>query len=161
MKNSKTAKRQDLPLQRDAFGRLFLASEGQAGRALTPVRSFPISATGEGIALVDAEGAEQAWIESLDDLPDDVRALLQEELASREFMPRIQSIRQVSSFATPSTWQAETDRCDTSLLLRAEEDIRRLTATTLLIIDRHGIQFLISNLRELDEGSRRLLDHFL
>jgi hypothetical protein len=161
MKNSKTAKRQDLPLQRDAFGRLFLASDGQAGRALTPVRSFPISAPNEGIALVDAEGAEQAWIESLDDLPDDVRALLQEELASREFMPRIQGIRQVSSFATPSTWQVETDRGDTSLLLRAEEDIRRLSATTLLIIDGHGIQFLISNVSELDKGSRRLLDHFL
>lgn len=161
MKNSKTLRRVDLPLRRDAFGRLHLAPDGKAGPALTPVRSFPISAPGEGIALVDAEGSEQAWIESLDELPDDVRSLLQEELASREFMPRIQRIRQISSFATPSTWQVETDRGDTTLLLKAEEDIRRLSATALLIIDGHGIQFLIGNVAGLDKGSRRLLDHFL
>src|SRR3546814_4099672 len=76
-------------------------------------------------------------------------------------MPRIQRIRQVSSFATPSTGQVETDRGDTALLLKAEEDIRRLSATTLLIVDGHGIQFLIGNVSELDKGSRRLLDHFL
>ncbi len=161
MKNGKTANRHNLPLERDAFGRLYLTSEGAARRALTPVRSFPISAPGEGIALVDAEGAEQAWIESLDDLPDDVRSMLQEELASREFMPRIQRIRHVSSFATPSTWQVDTDKGDTTLLLKAEEDIRRLSATALLISDGHGIQFLIGNVSELDKGSRRLLDHFL
>ncbi|MGB3289432.1 MAG: DUF1854 domain-containing protein [Burkholderiaceae bacterium] len=161
MTNSKTPRRNDLPLQRDAFGRLRLAPDGKPGPTLTPVRSFPISAPGDGIALVDAEGSEQAWIDDLDELPDDIRALLQEELASREFTPRIQRIREISSFATPSTWKVDTDKGDTTLLLKAEEDIRRLSATTLLILDGHGIQFLIGNIGELDKGSRRLLDHFL
>src|SRR3546814_4581937 len=131
MKPSTTAYRHDLLLERDAFGQLRLLTDDQPGRAVTPVRSFPISAPGEGIALVDSEGAELAWIESLDDLPDDLRSLLQQELASREFMPRIQRIRQVSSFATPRTWQVTTHSGDTALLLTADEAIRRHTAKTL------------------------------
>jgi len=86
---------------------------------------------------------------------------LQEEMASREFMPEILKIRQVSSFATPSTWEVETSRGDTGFVLKGEEDIRRLGAGTLLIADSHGIQFLIRDIHALDPASRRLLDRFL
>jgi len=150
-----------LELKRDDFGRLRLATGVNAGKAVVPVRSFPISAPGEGIALVDAEGAEQAWIDSLDDLPAHARELIEEELASREFVPEILSIRQVSSYTTPSTWRVQTNRGEAELLLKAEEDIRRLGPNTLLIADGHGIQFLIRNVADMDKASRRLLDHFL
>ena len=84
-----------------------------------------------------------------------------EELASREFVPEIRRIIEVSSFATPSTWQVETDRGRTSLVLKGEEDIRRLTQTTLMIADANGIQFLIRDIQALDKTSRKLLDRFL
>lgn len=148
-------------LGRDAFGRLQLAMDGKIVGPLIPVRSFPISAPDEGIALVDGNGAEHIWVDRLEDLPLDQRTLVQEELASREFTPVIRRIREVSSFATPSRWIVETDKGDTTLLLRAEEDIRRLSPSTLLIADGHGVQFLIRNVSALDKGSRRLLDHFL
>lgn len=150
-----------LELKRDDFGRLRLAAGINTGKAVVPVRSFPISAPGEGIALVDAEGIEQAWIDDMDALPSVTRELIQEELASREFVPEILSIRQVSSYTTPSTWHVETSRGAAELLLKAEEDIRRLSPTTLLIADGHGIQFLIRNVAGMDKTSRRLLDHFL
>jgi hypothetical protein len=76
-------------------------------------------------------------------------------------MPSIQRICRVSSFATPSTWLVETDRGETSFVLRGEEDIRRLMGSTLLIADSHGIQFLIRDLHALDRASRKLLDRFL
>ncbi|MBB5216251.1 DUF1854 domain-containing protein [Parapusillimonas granuli] len=148
-------------LSRDAFGRLQLDRDGSVVTGLVPVRSFPITAPQEGISLVDQEGKEHLWVERLDALPADMRAVIEEELASREFIPEIQRIRGVSSFATPSRWQVSTDRGDTVLLLKAEEDIRRLSTTTLLIADGHGIQFLIRNLSALDKSSRKLLDHFL
>lgn len=148
-------------LGRDTFGRLQLIMSGTIIGPLTPVRSFPISSPSEGIALVDDNGIEQVWLERLDDLPLDQRTLVQEELASREFTPEIRRIRQVSSFATPSRWQVDTDKGETTLLLKAEEDIRRLSSTTLLIADGYGVQFLIRNVSALDKGSRRLLDHFL
>lgn len=148
-------------LGRDNFGRLQLATNGKIVGPLIPVRSFPISAPGEGIALVDDNGTEQIWLERLEDLPLDQRTLVQEELASREFTPEIRRIRHVSSFATPSRWQVDTDKGEASLLLKAEEDIRRLSPSTLLIADGHGVQFLIRNVSALDKSSRRLLDHFL
>ena len=148
-------------LSRDAFGRLQLARGHAVVTGLTPVRNFPITAPHEGISLVDAEGKEHLWVERLDDLSADMRSVIEEELASREFIPEILRIRSVSSFATPSQWQVSTDRGETMLLLKAEEDIRRLSATTLLIADGHGIQFLLRNLSALDKGSRKLLDHFL
>jgi hypothetical protein len=82
-------------------------------------------------------------------------------LASREFVPEIRAIRAVSSFATPSTWTIETDRGDTTLVLKGEEDIRRLARASLLIADRHGIQYLVRDIAALDRHSRKLLDRFL
>jgi Domain of unknown function (DUF1854) len=67
----------------------------------------------------------------------------------------------VSSFACPSTWQLLTNRGPAELILKGEEDIRRLSQTRLLIADAHGIQFLIRDLSALDRHSRKLLDRFL
>lgn len=149
-------------LQRNAFGRLvFTSAEGEMHEGVVPVRAFPIAAPNEGLALVNADGRELAWIESVAALPHDARRLLEEELASREFLPQIRSILRVSSFATPSTWEVETDRGETSFVLKGEEDIRRIGHASLLIADSNGIQFLIKDLQALDKASRKLLDRFL
>lgn len=149
-------------LQRDTYGRLVLIDEnGERHEGVVPVRAFPIAAPDEGIALVSSDGHEAAWVERLSDLPPIERALVAEELASREFMPAIEAILAVSSFACPSTWQVRTDRGPAEVLLKGEEDIRRLPQGRLLIADSHGIQFLIRDLATLDRHSRRLLDRFL
>ncbi|QDZ27823.1 DUF1854 domain-containing protein [Noviherbaspirillum sp. UKPF54] len=149
-------------LQRNAFGRLvYTADDGEVHEGVVPVRAFPIAAPDEGLALVNADGRELAWIESRSALPPDARKLVEEELASREFLPQIRRIHRVSSFATPSTWDVETDRGDTSFVLKGEEDIRRIAHVTLLIADSNGIQFLVKDLQALDKHSRKLLDRFL
>lgn len=149
-----------LDLSRDAFGRLMLATADGA-QAVVPVRAFPIAAPDKGISLVDGDGHERAWIDRLADLPAAPRALVEEELASREFVPEVRALKDVSSFATPSTWQVNTDRGDTTLVLKGEEDIRRLSQTMLMIADSNGIQYLIRDLSQLDRHSRKLLDRFL
>lgn len=149
-------------LKRNPFGRLvFTGAGGDVHDGVVPVHAFPITAPAEGIALVTADGHELVWIDRLTDLPDDIRVLLEAELAHREFMPEIRSIRHVSSFATPSAWEVETDRGHTTFVLKGEDDIRRLSPSTLLIADSHGIHFLIRDLHTLDLASRKLLDRFL
>lgn len=149
-------------LERDRYGRLVLTSEnGERHEGVTPVRAFPIAAPDEGISLVNFEGHEVGWAERIADLPDGVRGLIEEELASREFVPEIERITGVSSFACPSIWQVQTNRGAAELTLKGEEDIRRLSRTRLLIADSHGIQFLVRDLNELDRHSRKLLDRFL
>ena len=110
---------------------------------------------------MSVDGRELVWLDRLADLPDATRALIEAELASREFMPEIRRIHAVSSFATPCTWQVDTERGAAAFVLKGEEDIRRLGAATLLIADSHGIQFLIRDLFALDRASRKILDRFL
>jgi hypothetical protein len=152
----------EFTLRRDPFGRLVLVdAAGVEHVGVVPVRAFPIGAPDDGLSLMSADGHELAWIERLDGLDAARRRLLEEDLASREFVPEIRAIREVSSFATPSTWAIDTDRGPTRLVLKGEEDIRRLGRTSLLIADRSGIQFLVRDIASLDRASRKLLDRFL
>lgn len=150
-------------LERNAHGRLVLTlPDGTQHTDVQPVRAFPIAAPGEGLSLVGSNGHELLWIERLADLPAGPRSLIEEELAVREFIPAIQKICAVSSFSTPSTWEVETDRGAAQLVLKAEEDIRRLAGRTrLLIASADGVQFKIDDSTTLDKASRRLLERFL
>ena len=152
----------DFQLHRDTFGRLTLIdSEGTAHAGVTTVRAFPISSPEDGIAIVNPYGHELAWIDRVDDLPAELRALVEGELASREFMPIISRIVDVSGHATPNTWKVVTNHGDTQFVLKGEEDIRRLGIQGLLIADSHGIHFLIRDRYALDAHSRKILDRFL
>jgi hypothetical protein len=151
-----------LQLVRDASGRLvFTDVGGQAHAGVVPVRAFPIAAPDEGISLVNTEGHEVAWVDSLQAVAPDARALLEEELALRDFVPEITRLKGVSSFGTPSVWTVETDRGETSFILKGEEDIRRLARTGLLIAGSQGVQYSVRDMTALDRASRRLLERFL
>jgi len=149
-------------LQRTPSGRLvFTDADGQSHAGVVPVRAFPIAAPDEGISLVNAEGHEVAWVEDLQAVAPAPRALLEEELALRDFVPEITRIKSVSSFGTPSVWTVETDRGETSFILKGEEDIRRLARTGLLIAGSQGVQYSVKDMTALDRTSRRLLERFL
>lgn len=153
----------NIQLQRDAHGRLVLTlADGSEHAGVQPVRAFPIGAPDEGFSLLGHDGHERLWVERLADLPAAVQTLMEEELAVREFSPEITRIVSVSSFSTPSVWQIHTDRGDTRLTLKAEEDIRRLSGRTrLLIASAEGVQYRIADSSALDRNSQRLLERFL
>ncbi|WP_027864242.1 cyanophycin metabolism-associated DUF1854 family protein [Massilia alkalitolerans] len=149
-------------LRRDSFGRLVLTTaEGEEHVGVIPVRAFPIQAPTRGISLVREGGKEVAWIDDLAEVPEQVRAMIQEEIEGREFIPEILTIKDVSSFATPCTWFVTTDRGDTEFVLKVDEDIRRIGEASLLIADNHGINFLVRDMFHIDKHSRKILDRFL
>ena len=149
-------------LSRNSFGQLCLQDQvGATHEQVVPVRSFPISHPNESIAIVDRDGHELVWLDSLDQTTASNQQLIKEELASREFMPVLTGIDDVSTFATPSTWTVRTNRGHTQFILRGEEDIRRVNKTMYLVSDTHGVQYLIQDIQALDKHSRRLLDRFL
>jgi hypothetical protein len=149
-------------LTRDSFGVLALTTDdGQLHHGVAPVRAFPIQSPNQGISLVLGDGKEVAWIDDIADLPPAIRALLQEELDGREFMPEIEHITDVSSYATPCTWFVKTDRGTTEFVLKDEGDIRRIGDASLLVADNHGIHFLVRNMFTIDKHSRKILDRFL
>ena len=149
-------------LRRDSFGKLvFTGEDGIDVQGVMPVRAFPIQAPTRGISLVRDGGKEVAWIDDLETAPEQIRALISEELEGREFIPEILTIRGVTSFATPCTWTVKTDRGDTSFVLKVDEDIRRIGEASLLIADSHGIHFLVRDMFKIDKHSRKILDRFL
>ncbi len=152
-----------LQLHRNAHGHLVLTlPDGTAHSGVVPVRAFPLAAPQEGLSLVGSDGHELLWLDRFDALPDAARALVQEELAVREFVPTIVKISAVSSFSTPSTWSVETDRGSTRFILKGEEDIRRLRGRTkLLIASAEGVQYAVPDTTALDKASRKLLERFL
>ena len=152
----------DFTLSRDAHGRLTMSwPDGTVHEGIVPVRAFPISDPGGGLSLVSAEGHELRWLDRLSDLPGPARALIEAELAVREFTPTILRILSVSTFSTPSTWTVDTDRGRTELVLKSEDDIRRLGHGRLLIASAQGLQFGIPQTAQLDRASRKLLERFL
>ena len=153
----------EFTLARNPFGRLVLtAADGTVHTGVVPVRAFPVVAPTEGLSLISTDGHEVAWVARLADLPVPMRALLDEELATREFVPEIRRLVGVSSFSTPSTWRVETDRGATEFVLKGEEDIRRLgSRSKLMIASEEGIHFLVPDVATLDKPSRKLLERFL
>lgn len=152
----------ELQLQRDPSGQLiYTDAAGNEHHNVHVVRAYPISAPDEGISLLGDDGHELIWIATLTGLSASSRIIVETELATREFMPKIASLKSVSSYATPSVWKITTDRGDTTLTLKAEDHIRRLDDTALLITDSQGISFLIADSAKLDRHSKKLLDRFL
>ncbi len=148
-------------LERDALGRLvFIDANETRHLGVHPVRAFPITAPGAGIGIMDQAGKELYWYPDVAAIPEAELGLIEEELAAREFMPVIEKITAVSTYATPSIWDIETDRGPTRIRLKGEEDIRRIAGNTLLIADSNGMQFLIKDATELDKVSKKLLDRF-
>jgi hypothetical protein len=149
-------------LHLDAWGRLVLTEgSGRQHVGVEVVRGFPISDPRRGISLLDTEGREVVWIESLDDLPAEARAVLEEELPRREFMPQVRRVLHVSGVVEPTEWEVETDRGTTRFTLNSEDDVRRLGPARAILTDANGIRYLIPDLASLDAHSRRALERYL
>lgn len=153
----------DFTLDHDAWGRLVVRwSDGRELVGAEVARAFPISASDEFVSICDAEGHEVACIEDPGALPPDVRAALREELARREFVPIVVRIEKVFADTDPSQWEIVTDRGPTTFLMEdSDSDVRRLGPDRILLVDTHGIRYLIPDTRRLDAVSRRILDRYL
>jgi hypothetical protein len=161
--NSQSSAHDNFTLERDAWGQLALVLAD--GRRLTGVevaRAFPISAPGEYVSICDAEGHEVVCIEDPSTLPPEVLETLDGELARREFVPVVVRIEEVFADTDPSQWRITTDRGPTTFLMEdSDNDVRRLGPNRILLVDTHGIRYLIPDTRRLDGASRRILDRYL
>jgi hypothetical protein len=148
-------------LHHDAWGRLVLTLGGQEHVGVDVFRAFPITAPRRMVSVCSAEGRELLWIDDLDTLSAGVRAVLEEALTRRDFVPILRRILRISAVVEPSEWEVETDRGLTKFLLNSDEDVYPLTGRRALITDSHGNRYLIEDLAALDGHSRRLLERYL
>lgn len=151
-----------ITLHRDSAGRLVLTrARGDVHIGVEPVRSFPISEPQRWISLVDGHGKELAAIDDLADVSAETRELIIQELADREFLPRIERVVRVATNKEPHVWDVLTDRGAVQFLLRDDDDIRRLGPHRAILVDMHGVRYYIPDSRQLDPKSRRILSQYL
>lgn len=149
-------------LERKSDGGLLVRlADGQEIQDAVPLRLFPLSEPQKWIALLDSDGRERVLLESLEQLTNTDRTLLLEELSRREFVPIIHRISWVSGNSEPCSWRVTTDRGETEFVLKSEDDIRRLGTHSVLVVDSHGIRYLIPNRDQLDAYSRRIIEWYV
>ena len=153
---------QKFQLERNLRGRLVLISDaGERVEGVEPVRAFPLTDPRHAISLCDEAGREIWFIDDLEELDRETRALVEEQLATREFIPVIQRIIGHPPQSEPSTWNVETDRGLTSFDVESEDSIHRSEPRQVSIIDTRGIRYVIPDTKKLDSHSRRVLERFL
>ncbi len=148
-------------LQRNASGRLVLVKgNAETHVGVEPVRSFPITDPDRFISLVDSHAHELLCITDLAELPAEIAAFIRQELAEREFLPRVERIVRVKQHKDPHEWEVITDRGPAEFLFH-DDDIRRLSPTRAILVDMHGVRFYIPDSRKLDPKSQRILSQYL
>jgi hypothetical protein len=161
--NRAAADADDVRLRRDERGRLFFSvtAEAEPIVGVHLARCFPWSLPDRYISVRDADGNELCLLRSAEQADPETRRIVQEELAAREFVPRITAVHSVDDDFEVMAWRVETDRGPIELQVKSAEDIRQLDERRVVIQDHAGGLFEVPDVASLDSRSRRLLEDHL
>ena len=123
-------------------------------------RCFPWSLPETHISVRDADGKEVVLLESLDDLPDQARGVVEEELRDKVFNPKILRIANMKEEFGITSVTAETDRGEVTFQIRGHENIRRLSPVRALFRDVDGNTYDLPDITALDAASQRHLQQY-
>jgi hypothetical protein len=154
--DDRTTYRDTVTLRR-ANGRIYCALDGTA--EAVPVRvawARPLTGAGEEIAFLDEKKKTVATIASPAALDPASRAIAEEELAYRYFIPRITRVASAAAHFGLLFWEVETDKGPLSFTMRAShKNAVRLGDGALVLLDGLGNRYRIDSVDALDERSRR------
>ena len=144
-------------LLHDAWGRLVSSTPlGSGTKGSRRCAAFPFPTPAVGLHLRFGRPRDCLHCGDLANLAPQVRKVLDEDLARREFVPVISGYCQNHFGDTePCEWDVETDRGTTRFVLNSEDSVRRLGPYSGMIIDSHGIRYLIADMRTLNPASRQ------
>lgn len=149
-------------LDRNTWGRLVLTTEaGVIHENVSVVPLFPISEPRKWISIIAADGREIVTVENPSSCGPEIERLITDELTYRDFVPRISRVVSVSGTSEPCEWFVETNHGPTKFVLKAEDDIRRLSVHEVLIVDANGGRYRVDDTRMLDSRSRRFIEWYV
>lgn len=133
-----------------------------------PIRSFPITEPEEFISVREPEtkdkgkGDEIGMIRRMSDFPEDVQALLREELSRRYFTPELLKIFSVKEKFGYSYWEVQTSSGRISFVMtNPSSNIRTLEDGRVFIHDIDGNCFAITDPSKLDKASFRHIEIYM
>ena len=118
------------------------------------VRAAPLSYPDRYISFLDAKDEEICMVDDLEQLDQQIRSLIDEELDRRYLTATILQVDAVRNEYGTSYWDVETDRGQREFVVQnGSENAQWLGDHRLLIIDVDGNRFEIPRLDELDKKS--------
>ena len=135
--------------------------DGTTFQNVEPRCLFPSSNGRKFITLLDENGAEQAVIRDLDNLPAEQKKIIEECLAEYYLIPRITKILNTTEKFGLITLDTETDRGPARIEIRNLLYGFKQVGNRLLLRDSNDNRYEVPDLSKLDSKSRHLLDNFI
>lgn len=125
-------------------------------------RCFPNEITDGYISVLDSENNEAGIIKSLNDFPEDVKALLETELKRRYFVFTIKKIRSVKEKYGYSYWTVDEEKGEREFTVQdTYRSINKITDDRIVVTDIDGNRYEIPSLSALDRKSQKRIEIFL
>lgn len=130
---------------------------------------FPLTNKDSFIRLIDQKEREIGIIEDINQINDDSRQAINNELQRKYFIPKITKIHSIEEKFGTRCWQVETEKGDRSFEVKDKKNIRFINTTdnlqevnikepVLFITDVDGNRYELSEISRLDRQSRKILD---
>ncbi len=149
-------------IERNEAGLLVVHQQGRAEPVVDArvAKCFPWSLPDAYIAIRTKEGKEIVLLKTLDELDAASRSLVEEELRSRMFNPRIQRVVDYKEEFGVSSVTAQTDRGVVTFQIRTRDDVRVLSGVRALFRDADGNTYELHDINELDAASRHRFQQY-
>lgn len=147
-----------------AGGFLKMAFAGKTYPRVAVHRCFPFSDPDRYISIREPEGdgREIGLIDDMRALSDKTRALLENQLALRYFIPKILRVRDIKEEYGYSYWDVQTDRGDCRFTVRmGGSNVYSIGKNRYLVNDLDGNRFEIPDLYALTPKEIKKLDLFI
>ena len=126
------------------------------------VRAAPLSYPRRFICLLDSKDEEICMIDDLDEVDEDLRTVVEEELSARYLYSTILRINSMRNEFGSSYWDVDTDRGPREFVLRnAVESTQWIDEHRLLLTDVDGNRFEVPRVDRLDRRSSAYLQQIL
>jgi hypothetical protein len=125
-------------------------------------RAFPLSNTDTYICIRDAEDKEIGILESFAGLPEDMAALVEEELESRYFTPVVKKVLSLKEEFGYVYWDVDTDAGRSRFTARVGHNSAiQLGDSRIVIVDVDGNRFELEDYTILDPKHQRIVELLL
>lgn len=135
-----------------------------AGGCRSPVTVMylrPLSSRSE-IAVIDGEGQELFWVESIDELPARFRGIVASSLEMRYHLPKIKRVKSITTIFGTHYWVVETDKGLREFAFKEPgKNVSMLGSDRFALTDTIGNRYEISCFPDLDCHSQRLIETIL
>ena len=147
-------------LQRGDAGELLLRRDGgeaSEGLEVQATCCFPWSQPRAFISLRDAKGTEQVFVAALTEVSAETRALIEQDLAARNFIPEILAIERIDEDKELFVWQVRTHAGPRTFLTQRRDHLRQLASGAVLLRDVAHDVYMIRQPKALDRKSLALI----